>query len=126
MLLVRGIATAGDMNLKLYSALIILAAALVLFGTPLVGGAEGVRPLPSAELRHVSTQLQQGSDRLMLAQEYPAPPFYELLPHDYPYPLIRTCYTYAGICLIPFTIRPGAPCYCEASNGVRVEGVCTK
>ncbi len=61
-----------------------------------------------------------------LAQEFPSPPLYQLLPHDYPYPLIRLCYTYAGICLIPFTIQPGTPCECVASNGVRVSGVCTK
>ena len=113
---------ARDTHPTLRASRIALAAALVL----LAAGAGSLRPAASAEAGHAPSHFHKSSDRLLVAREYPAPPLYELLPHDYPYPLIRTCYTYAGICLIPYTIRPGAPCYCEASNGVRVEGVCTK
>ncbi len=105
----------------LCSALCLVAAALFTFGAPLFASAEALPGAPS----NARTQPQSAAQGL-LAQEYPAPPFYQLLPHDYPYPLIRTCYTYAGICAIPFTIQPGTPCSCEASNGVRVSGVCTK
>lgn len=51
------------------------------------------------------------------------PPFYALLPFDYPGPLIRVCHTEDGICLIPSTIEPGAPCECVAAAGTRVPGV---
>jgi hypothetical protein len=51
------------------------------------------------------------------------PPFYELLPFDYPGPLIRVCHTDYGICLIPFTIQPGAPCECVTAGGAWVSGV---
>ncbi len=51
------------------------------------------------------------------------PPFYELLPSDYPGPLIRVCHTEYGICLIPFTIQPGAPCECVTAGGAWVPGV---
>ena len=51
------------------------------------------------------------------------PPFYTLLPFDYPGPLIRVCRTEYGICLIPFTIEPGAPCECVTAGGVWVPGV---
>ena len=53
----------------------------------------------------------------------PPPPFYELLPFDYPGPLIRVCHTDYGICLIPFTIQPGAPCECVTAGGAWVSGV---
>ena len=58
-------------------------------------------------------------------QELPAPRFYQLLPPDYPYPLIRVCATQWGICAIPVTVRPGTPCQCVAANGTWVPGVCT-
>jgi len=126
MLPARRIATPGDTNLKLKSASIILAIALGVLGAVLAAGAaDPPLPRPSV-LRTDPIQVQQDPARLILAQEFPTPPFYQLLPHEYPYPLIRTCYTHAGICVIPFTIQPGTPCYCEASNGVRVSGVCTK
>jgi hypothetical protein len=51
------------------------------------------------------------------------PPLYALLPSDYPGPLIRVCHTDYGICLLPFTIQPGAPCACMAAGGVWVRGV---
>jgi len=58
-----------------------------------------------------------------LAAEVAAPPFYKLLPFDYPGPLIRVCRTEYGICLIPFTIVPGAPCECVTADGIWVHGV---
>jgi hypothetical protein len=51
------------------------------------------------------------------------PPLYALLPSDYPGPLIRVCHTAYGICLIPFTIQPGAPCECVTAGGTWVSGV---
>ena len=42
-------------------------------------------------------------------QRFPEAPLYQLLPPDWPYPLIRTCSTDEGICLLPFTIPPGSP-----------------
>ena len=51
------------------------------------------------------------------------PPFYALLPSDYPGPLIRVCHTEYGICLIPVTIQPGAPCECVTAGGTWVSGV---
>jgi hypothetical protein len=36
-----------------------------------------------------------------VAQQLPEPPFYALLQHDYPYPLIRVCSTPQGICAVP-------------------------
>lgn len=51
------------------------------------------------------------------------PPLYALLPPDYPGPLIRVCHTDYGICLIPFTIQPGAPCECVTAGGTWVPGV---
>jgi hypothetical protein len=95
-------------NLRFESAALVLVMVLGLLGAP-----SGARSQPSADLP-------------LLTQQYPSPPLYQLLPHDYPYPLIRTCWTEWGICLIPFTIEPGAPCYCQAPNGARVSGVCTK
>jgi hypothetical protein len=59
------------------------------------------------------------------AQEVPAPPYYALLPANYPYPLIRVCYTPAGICAVPHTIMPGRPCACQRPDGTWVQGVCT-
>ena len=56
----------------------------------------------------------------------PEPQLYELLPHDYPCPLIRVCSTDYGICLIPFTIMPGTPCYCQAADGTWVSGLCVR
>lgn len=58
------------------------------------------------------------------AQQAPAPPFYQLLPADYPYGLIRVCSTQWGICAIPGHIAPGTPCHCRAANGQWVPGVC--
>jgi len=60
------------------------------------------------------------------AQRFPEPHLYQLLPPDYPYPLIRVCSTPEGICLIPFTVFPGAPCQCQRADGVWVPGVCTR
>ncbi len=52
-----------------------------------------------------------------------APPQYELLPFDYPGPPIRVCRTKYGICLIPFTVVPGAPCECTTAGGEWVSAV---
>ena len=57
------------------------------------------------------------------AQPIPAPPFYQLLPFDYPHSLIRACSTQWGICAIPVTIVPGAPCQCRAANGQWLPGL---
>jgi hypothetical protein len=60
------------------------------------------------------------------AQETPAPQFYQLLPLDYPYPIIRVCSTQWGVCAIPATIMPGTPCSCQTSSGAWVPGVCVR
>lgn len=60
------------------------------------------------------------------AQETPVPQFYQLLPSDYPHPLIRVCSTQWGICAIPATIMPGTPCSCQTSSGAWVPGVCMR
>lgn len=57
---------------------------------------------------------------------FPEPPFYELLPADYPYPLIRVCSTGEGICAIPFPVQPGTPCSCRRPDGTWVNGVCVR
>jgi len=54
----------------------------------------------------------------------PAPAFYVLLPHNYPCSLIRVCSTQWGICAIPYTVKPGTPCSCQAANGTWLSGVC--
>jgi hypothetical protein len=60
-----------------------------------------------------------------MGQQCPAPPFYVLLPLNYPCSLIRVCSTQWGICAIPYTIQPGTPCYCQAANGAWLPGVCS-
>jgi hypothetical protein len=60
------------------------------------------------------------------AQETPAPQFYQLLPPDYPYALIRVCFTQWGICAIPATVMPGTPCSCRAADGTWLPGVCVR
>jgi hypothetical protein len=60
-----------------------------------------------------------------VAQTQP-PPFYMLLPFDWPGTLIRTCSTQYGVCAIPHTVQPGTPCYCQAANGTWLPGVCTR
>lgn len=60
------------------------------------------------------------------AQETPAPQFYQLLPPNYPYALIRVCSTRLGICAIPATVMPGTPCSCQAADGTWVPGVCVR
>jgi hypothetical protein len=60
------------------------------------------------------------------AQETPAPLFYQLLPPNYPYALIRVCSTQWGICAIPSTVRPGSPCSCQAADGTWLPGVCVR
>ena len=60
------------------------------------------------------------------AQETPAPQFYQLLPPDYPYALIRVCSTQWGICAIPSSVMPGTPCSCQAADGTWVAGVCVR
>jgi hypothetical protein len=60
----------------------------------------------------------------VLAQQFPEPPFYALLPHDYPYPLIRVCSTPQGICAVPVSVVPGQPCHCQRPDGIWVQGVC--
>ena len=60
------------------------------------------------------------------AQETPAPQFYQLLPPNYPYPLIRVCSTQWGVCAIPVTVMPGTPCYCLAADGTWLPGVCVR
>jgi hypothetical protein len=104
-------------------ALAVLLGALAV--SPSGAAAENSAPRPS-HLAAAERVVAPGRAPAILAQEFPSPPLYQLLPHDYPYPLIRICYTYVGICLIPFTIQPGTPCECVASNGARVSGVCTK
>ena len=59
-----------------------------------------------------------------VAQQLPEPPFYALLPRDYPYPLIRVCSTPQGICAVPVSIVPGQPCQCRRPDGIWVQGVC--
>ena len=59
-----------------------------------------------------------------VAQQLPEPPFYALLPHDYPYPLIRVCSTPQGICAVPVSVVPGQPCQCRRPDGIWVQGVC--
>jgi hypothetical protein len=59
------------------------------------------------------------------AQQFPSPPLYALLPHNYPYPLIRVCYTPQGICAVPHATPPGQPCACQRPDGYWVQGVCT-
>ena len=53
------------------------------------------------------------------------PPFYALLPSNYPGPLIRVCSTPEGICAVPYTIPPGEPCSCVRPDSVWVSGVVT-
>ena len=60
------------------------------------------------------------------AQETPTPQFYQLLPPNYPYALIRVCSTQWGICAIPSSIMPGTPCSCQAADGTWVPGVCVR
>ncbi|PYM77412.1 MAG: hypothetical protein DME03_05010 [Candidatus Rokuibacteriota bacterium] len=60
------------------------------------------------------------------AQETPAPQFYQLLPPDYPYALIRVCSTQWGVCAIPSTVMPGTPCSCQAADGTWLPGVCVR
>jgi hypothetical protein len=60
------------------------------------------------------------------AQRFPEATLYELLPFDYPYPLIRVCSTEEGICLIPFPVQPGTPCSCQRPDGTWVNGVCVR
>lgn len=62
------------------------------------------------------------------AQQCPEtpPPFYSLLPPNYPCLLVRVCSTDYGVCAIPFTVQPGTPCSCRAANGVWIPGVCTR
>ena len=60
------------------------------------------------------------------AQETPAPQFYQLLPPDYPYGLIRVCSTQWGVCAIPSTVMPGTPCSCQAADGTWLPGVCVR
>jgi hypothetical protein len=60
------------------------------------------------------------------AQETPVPQFYQLLPANYPYNLIRVCSTQWGICAIPATVMPGTPCSCQAADGTWVSGVCMR
>jgi hypothetical protein len=59
----------------------------------------------------------------LTSAEVATPPLYELLPSDYRGPLIRVCHTEYGICLIPFTTQPGAPCECVTVAGIWVSGV---
>ena len=59
------------------------------------------------------------------AQQFPEPVLYEMLPADYPYPILRICYTSERICSIPFYIAPGTPCECRRPDGQWVNGVCT-
>ena len=59
-----------------------------------------------------------------VAQQLPEPPFYALLPRDYPYPLIRVCSTPQGICAVPVSVVPGQPCQCRRPDGIWVQGVC--
>jgi hypothetical protein len=60
------------------------------------------------------------------AQETPVPQFYQLLPSNYPFNLIRVCSTEWGICAIPSTVMPGTPCSCRAADGQWVSGVCMR
>ena len=61
-----------------------------------------------------------------VGQQIPAAQLYQLLPEDWPYPLIRVCSTWEGICLIPFTIPPGRPCSCQRADGSWVDGLCIR
>lgn len=59
-------------------------------------------------------------------QQFPEVPLYDLLPYDFPYPIIRVCSTPEGICRIPFTVPPGRPCSCLRADGTWVDGVCIR
>ena len=59
-------------------------------------------------------------------QQFPEVPLYELLPDDFPYPIIRVCSTPEGICRVPFTVPPGRPCSCLRADGTWVNGVCIR
>lgn len=61
-----------------------------------------------------------------MGQQCPTPPFYALLPLNYPCSLIRVCSTQWGICAIRYTVQPGTPCYCQAANGAWLPGVCVR
>ena len=61
-----------------------------------------------------------------VAQQFPEPPFYALLPQDYLYPLIRVCSTPQGICAVPVSVVPGQPCQCQRPDGIWVQGVCVR
>jgi hypothetical protein len=62
---------------------------------------------------------------LVIAQEQQAPTLYELLPADKDYPIARVCSTDEGLCALPLTHPPGAPCSCQRTDGSWVAGVCT-
>ena len=64
-----------------------------------------------------------GVAAVVTAAEMSTPPFFALLPFDYPGSLIRVCRTDYGICLIPYTIQPGTPCECQAAGGTWLPGV---
>ncbi len=73
-----------------------------------VGGVHFHEPWPEP-LALLLTRLP-GSHPAALAADVAASPFYELLPFDYPGPLIRVCRTEYGICLIPFTLCSSWDC----------------
>ena len=96
---------------------------------------DAFKPIPKAHLLLFTTYpLRVAAAAILIvalvvpvaAQQYPSPPFYQLLPPDYPYPLIRVCSTQWGICAIPAGIVPGTPCSCLAAYGGWLPGVCVR
>ena len=92
-----------------------------------IGGELGRRgSVVSARARWLGAALLVMSAGAAGAQETPAPQFYQLLPPNYPYALIRVCSTQWGICAIPSSVMPGTPCSCQAADGTWVPGVCVR
>ena len=83
-------------------------------------------PVVSAPARWLGAALLVMSNGGAGAEETPAPQFYQLLPLNYPYALIRVCSTQWGICAIPSSVMPGTACSCQAADGTWVPGVCVR
>lgn len=51
---------------------------------------------------------------------------YQLVPADWPCPVIPVCSTQYGICRLPYVASSGQPCYCRAADGQWIRGVCIR